>query len=174
MRFLRIPSHAGSRVLRASYAGINFEHPVIFWSPHCAWLNSGPPNLLGKFSIHRGKERRRELRIETNYTSACILSSRRQEGKLKVLMQSISNFNSRSGSYKQCSPCIHVLFSGEVSGARGGSRTRTPRRARDFKSPAYAIPPPGHRASKSILQKSTPQHGSCQTLETFAKSHRNQ
>jgi hypothetical protein len=39
-------------------------------------------------------------------------------------------------------------ISAKYVGARGGSRTRTPRRARDFKSPAYAIPPPGHCACK--------------------------
>jgi integrase len=37
------------------------------------------------------------------------------------------------------------------TGTRGGSRTRIVRRPRDFKSPAYAIPPPGHIGRKPIL-----------------------
>src|ERR1700675_2282611 len=46
-----------------------------------------------------------------------------------------------------------------IIGARGGSRTRTPRRAKDFKSSAYAIPPPGHCCSKSILLNHLLQYG---------------
>lgn len=61
------------------------------WSQQCARYDSEPANRLGKFSIHRGKERHRKLQIQINYTSLFILQGLPPEGKLKVLMLSITN-----------------------------------------------------------------------------------
>ena len=83
------------------------------------------------------------LRLHVRTNEDRQYSDRRHAAKRERRNPREKRFRPRMHTRHRCFS-IAILCRLEFPGARGGSRTRTPRKARDFKSPAYAIPPPGH------------------------------